>query len=188
MNSGVARAQQLGEGVPQAEWTWLLDRGLSPDPGALEALLAHAAGADGPLLLAGLVLDAVGRPVPWLLPRAPEDDPAAVVAAVVERTLPLRWCRLAHALVHREAVARHGAPDGVRFGPHASVEWSRRVLAVATGRFVPASVVRQPAGVPLRAAPTGPRAARGALRAVRAGAWTPAEGLRAAARDLRGGP
>ena len=184
---GLSRARAEGY-----EWVWVLDGPPIPAQDALERLLAAAHGPERPpLLLASLVLDAAGRPVERLLARADEAYRDRVFRSIQRRLIPIRRASLAGALVHRDAVARHGLPRPERYGVEAGAEWTSRIVRDvaghrdAAGYLVPTSVVvmadpgEGPSGLgALRALPA-------TMRMVAGGAWTWGESVKAIARLAR---
>jgi hypothetical protein len=169
------------------QWLWLISAGGTPRPDALDLLL-RATATDGerrPALVCGIVLDDAGRPVEEELPPVSHSDVAAVIRLCEHRLAPVRHATFANCLIERTAFERHGLPDS-RFGRHAAVEWTARVLGERPGLFCPASVVI----VGRRAADYGAgsrldhgessRLAAGmaTIRMVRSGAWTRGESAR----------
>lgn len=157
-----------------ADWIWVLAHGGAPRPDALSQLLDARDGAAA--LVAGAVVDAGRRIRAESVPAFRIERPD-VIALAGRGLLPMRHAPLAHCLVAAEALARHGFPDDVRFGPYAAAEWSARVLGEADGWFAPASVVEAdvPAGTDWRAL----------ARMLRGDAWTRGDRLAAVSRALR---
>ena len=162
-------------------WLWCLPPGLVPRAGALERLVAAVApdGEPPASIVAGLVLDDSGRPATDALPGFGPADVAEVLRLLAHEACPIRHAELAHCLVARDALERHGLPDAAAYGRHAGREWTARVLREEPGRFCATSVA-------VRA--TAPRPRRGAaalrdlgptVRAARARTWNRGESLRA---------
>jgi hypothetical protein len=173
------------EGLPDAaavaggELVWLLAPGARPRDGALEALLSAL--EDPRLVLAAGVVVGPDRMLRAELAGRPEPhDVEALLDAARDRTLPLRACPFANVLVRAEAFARTGLPDPAD-GAHADRIWTARLLAAERGRLVPASVVEL-------AGRAAPRDARSAVRALRAGAWTRSDAVRALIDGMRRSP
>lgn len=173
----LARAHAAG-----ASWIWVLEAGAVPRPDALERLVAAQAppGAAGATLIAGAVVDDAGRVRDAAVPGFRIERPD-VIELAGRGLLPIRHAPLAHCLVAREALTRHGFPDTARFGPYAAQEWSARVLRDADGYFDASSVVVSAAanGRP------GPRDAPALARMLRSGAWSRGDQLAALSRILR---
>ena len=172
-----------------ADWLWLLGAGARPRDDALERLLAavEPEGAARAALLAGLVVDDRGVPLDDSLQPVPRGDPAEAIRLLRQRLLPIRSAPFANCLVARDAFDRHGQPDIPRFGAHAPLEWSARVLRDEAGYLVPASEVVMPPPN----APAGRRAALAdllaTLRMLPTGAWTRGDAARALAAAAAGG-
>lgn len=126
-----------------AQWLWLIDCGVVPEPSALERLLAPLAAVPElptPVLLAGRVTAPDGRlhplSAPW--PRLTRKDVAVV--ACEHRLLSIRAARHGSVLVHRRAVERSGLPASRYLPGSDDLEWTARILKDAVGYLVPDSV------------------------------------------------
>jgi GT2 family glycosyltransferase len=135
-------ARGLGHAYEQAhEWFWLLDDDTFPDPDCLAALLDGARAAPRRAsILASVVRWKDGRlhPMnqPWLRLR-----PGGRVAESARAGLaPIRATTFVSALVHRDAVARHGLPPAGWFVWLDDIDFTARVLRDGEGYLVPASV------------------------------------------------
>ena len=176
-----ALRQAVGSG---AEWLWILGRGARPRDDALARLVAGIQNVGPPraALAAGAVLDDAGRVCDSQLGIEITAGIPETLRLVQLRMLPLRHTPLTHCLVARDMFLRHGFPDTRRFGSHASVEWTARVLREEPGYLVPASVVvlPEPAERPSRWAAlcTLPHT----VRTIRTGVWTTGESVRALVR------
>ena len=130
------------------EWFWLLDGSVTPQPAALEGLLAALGRVEllpEPLLLMSKVVTPEGSLDPFSLPIPQVLDPDVVVAVFDERLLPVRVARRGSLLVNRRGLERIGLPrlSSIFFGE--DLVWSARLLKEQPGVFAPASVaVRQP--------------------------------------------
>lgn len=154
-----------------APLVWLVAADVSPEQGALAALLEHAPGP-----AASLPVDSHGGPVEPLIGRVEEADPDAILDAVQRRRVPLRHIALTSLLVERDLVLDLAPPDPQRFGWYAGAEWTARLFARRRGMLVPASRVRVdgcPAGSPM-----------GLLRAARSAGWRRGETLRELGRTV----
>lgn len=130
-------AVRLGLEKASQEVVWVLDSRARPEPHALETLL------DSPSMPAfSLVVDGSREPVDAFAGRVDEGDAEAVLRAVQERRVPLRWIAPTSVLADREALLSVDAPDVGRFGGYAGIEWVVRLLrAGPPGFLVPASRV-----------------------------------------------
>jgi len=160
---------------------WLVRSGVVPASDALQRLVDARDGDDPPpAIVAGLVVDVRGAVVEDLLPRASEARTADVVRLARQRLMPIRNAPLGQVLVTRAALHAHGLPHGNRYGPHAFVEWSARVLASQPGLLTTRSLARVESLTPARYA--GALAELpAAARMARSGAWTQGEAARALA-------
>jgi hypothetical protein len=161
-----------------AEWLWLVDGDVVPEPDALAELLAavataERAGLPAPALVASRVLDAAGavdrRCAPWF----PLLDRAVVIAAAVEHLASLRLARWGSLLVHRGAVERHGPPRAAFAAGADDLEWTVRVLRDEAGYLAPRSVAR--VGAAGRPPIAGAREALGRARMLRSPGWVAQE-------------
>ncbi len=125
-----------------AQWLWLLDAGVVPDPRALEHLLAATAAADGlpaPVLVTSRVLTPDGSLDPSSQPVAEVGRSDLVVAAVGRHLLAVRVARRGSLLVHRRAFQQGPATAG-----HSRLEddlaWTAGLLRDELGLMAPASV------------------------------------------------
>jgi rhamnopyranosyl-N-acetylglucosaminyl-diphospho-decaprenol beta-1,3/1,4-galactofuranosyltransferase len=137
-HEGMKRAH--GEG---AEWMWLMDDDVIPEPGALEALLAAPetlASAATPTMLASKAVWRDGRVHPMNAPR-PARGVEALVDGAERGLMPLGSATFVSLLVHRGAVDRHGLPLKHFFVWSDDIEYTGRVLQRETGYLVPESVV-----------------------------------------------
>lgn len=164
-----AVAEAAGGG---ASWVWLVDGAVTPEPGALEALLALLPVLDAlgdPPLLAGKVVGADGRldralpPWPRLLARE-----VAIIGAE-HRVAALRAARYGSLLVHVRAVQRHGPPRVDFAGAGDDLEWTGRLLRDEPGYLVPSSVAVRRA--PPAGAGNGAALMRNRVRILRGDGW-----------------
>jgi GT2 family glycosyltransferase len=129
------------DGGGTQEWFWLLDDDTFADPDCLAALLDGARRAPAPpSVLSSVVRWRDGRlhPMnqPWLRVR-----PRARVAEAARAGLsPIRATTFVSALIHRDAVARHGLPPGGWFVWLDDIDFTGRVLRDGEGYIVPESV------------------------------------------------
>lgn len=156
-----------------AEWIWLLDAGAEPRPSALaEMLAALEARADlpAPALVAGKLVGPDGRIVPSRAPWPPLLDREVVIAAARHHLVSLRMARWGSMLVHRDVVARHGAPRA-DFAGADDLEWTARILKDDYGYLAPRSV----ADIVDAPGPGGAEDVRDRARMVRGTAWVAQE-------------
>ncbi len=158
-----------------ADWLWLLDAGVVPEPAALERLVApldDLFGLPPPALMASRVVHPDGRldraGAPWL----PLLDRDVVIAAAQHRLVSLRLARWGSLLVRRETLAEHGLPRADYAGGADDLEWTGRVLKDAHGYLAPDSVAVR--GTPARRT-IGPREVRDRLRMLRSPGWVAQE-------------
>lgn len=149
--SRAGRASAVGEalrapGPASADWVWLLDAGVIPEAGALEALLAPLESLGSltpPVLLAGRVLGRDGQldasAAPW--PRLTDKETA--VEAVAHRLVSIRAARHGSLLVSRAAVGEHAPPRADYVTEGDDLEWTGRLLRGARGYLVPRSVAHR---------------------------------------------
>lgn len=176
----VVVAASVGEALRSgAELLWWLEG--VPAPGALGRLLEVARSPGAPPVVTGLVVDGAGRPVDRLTPRGKQLDIEALLGSAAQRRLPVRYAELAHTLVARAAVERHGPPL-VRYGRYAAQEWTARILAGGSGWLVPASRATVEDD---RDPPGGVRDLPATLRMARTGVWSRGEVMRAFAALMR---
>jgi len=156
-----------------ADWLWLLDGAVEPDPEALERLLtplADLGDLPAPALLASRVLTPDGRMHPAHEPWIPLLDRVVVIAAARRRLTSLRLARWGSLLVSRAAIDEHGPPRADFADGADDLEWTARLLKEGEGHgyLVPGSV-----GVsdrPLRSRFSGAEA-RNRARMVRGTGW-----------------
>lgn len=135
-------------------WIWLLDEGVLPHPGALEAFLEaleRSHGLAAPALLAGQVVAPDGSLHAGSQPYPMVRDPDLVAEAFERRMAPVRLAPGGSLLVDARAF---GAVAGSGGDP---LLWSARLLVDRLGLLVPASVAVR-------------RSARGGVQE-RGGAW-----------------
>jgi rhamnopyranosyl-N-acetylglucosaminyl-diphospho-decaprenol beta-1,3/1,4-galactofuranosyltransferase len=178
-NRGIALARQHGH-----DWIWLMDDDTIPSPDALEQLLtAQQEAPTPPVVLASRVTWTDGTPHPMNQPWPKQDDPA-LLSAVATGMLPLRACSFVSALIHRDAVDRHGLPHAHYFIWNDDLEYTARILRKETGYWVPASHVEHRTARPVSSAgATGPRfyyAIRNRLFMLRSRSWSTLEKARLA--------
>ena len=123
----------------RASWFWLVDDSVTPEPRALEQLLAlldRWEKLPPPALLASKIVgpdgspDELSLPVPRML-----DDRNVVVAAFERHALPIRIARAGSLLVAGRAIASFGLlPAGQ------DLTWTARLLKHDLGLLVPASI------------------------------------------------
>lgn len=169
-----------------ADWLWLLERGVDPDEDALQRLVQsiEPSGEEVASVVAGTVLDRAGRPVEDHLPAVSYADNALVVRLVNQRLLPIRRAPFANCLIRRSCFDRYGLPDVGGFGPFAVSAWTATVFGAETGYFAPLSVVRLRDDVSRAARPGVLTTARYAVRMRRSGAWTRGDLVRTIVREF----
>jgi hypothetical protein len=166
-----------------ADWLWCLDPGARAGDGAQAALLAAAQDGGGRVaLVAGMVLDAGGRPAEWALPGAAYDDVSGVITLVERHLCPIRHAPLHNCLLDRAVLAGYGLPDVRTFGPYAGAHWTARALRDHRGLFCADAVATLG---PRDGPPGGPPLLGPTLRMARSGAWTRGESLHALAAVRR---
>jgi hypothetical protein len=168
-----------------AEWLWFLAEGARPREDALERLLAATEPVDSEsaTVVAGLLVDDDGDFLADSCQAAPRIDSKEAVRLVRQRLVPIRSAGFANCLVARVAFARHGLPDGSRYGRYAAEEWTARVLSEEAGYLAPESVVAVPAyAVPASRAAFSNLVAT--IRMLPTGTWTHGDAARALRRAL----
>src|SRR4051794_6052349 len=119
-----------------ADWFWLVDESVEPEPGALEALLAaleNLGPLPEPVLLASKVVRPGGDADPAFFPVPRVRDPDLTVDAFERHVVPIRLARGGSLLVHRRGLAAAGMR-------RRHLEWTARLLRREPGLLVPASV------------------------------------------------
>lgn len=155
-----------------ADWLWLLEAGVTPQPQALERLLASLADlADlrQPVLLASKVTTPSGQLHPDSAPWIPLLDRASVIAAARCHLASIRLARWGSLLVHRGALALHGLPREDYADGADDLEWTARLLRDGGGYLVPGSVAVR--DTPVRAPALSSREVRDRVRMVRGDGW-----------------
>src|SRR3954471_7200795 len=107
---GEGLAALLGTG---ADWFWLVDESVEPEPGALEALMAaleNLGSLPEPVLLASKVVDPDGAPDPAFFPVPRMRDVDEAAEAFERHVVPIRMARRGSLLVHRRGLADAGLP------------------------------------------------------------------------------
>ena len=122
----------------RAEWLWLLDGSVVPQPRALECLLAEleppGGGLRPPVLLTSRVVRPDGSLHPSSTPVPKGTDPDLAVAAVQRRTISVRVARSGSLLVRGDTLGPRPADGDYS-------RWSARLLKSEPGLLVPRSVV-----------------------------------------------
>lgn len=149
-----------------ADWLWLLDDGVVPEPSALEELLAplaEPADLPAPVLLSSKVVTPAGELDAERAPWIPLLDRDSVIVAATHRLAALRLARWGSLLVRRDALAEH-LPYADYAGGADDLEWTGRLLRDAPGYLVPRSVAvrRERGDDPLRQLHDRARMVRGA--------------------------
>jgi hypothetical protein len=145
-----------------ASWVWLLDSGVIPRPDALEAMLGVAAAASPmPALLTSRLLTPNGEVDPASDSVAEVHSGERVLAALQQRTVPLRVARRGSLLIRSDAAAQLDPEEAL----DRDLVWTARLLERELGVLVPSSVAVRlsPAGNPEA---VGVRTALGTLRAL----------------------
>jgi rhamnopyranosyl-N-acetylglucosaminyl-diphospho-decaprenol beta-1,3/1,4-galactofuranosyltransferase len=126
-----------------ADWIWLLDAGVVPQPDALDALLAPLDSMGtlvAPLVMSGKVMTEHGSvdaaAAPW--PRLTDKETA--IEAAAHRLVSIRAARHGSLLVHRSAIERYGLPRADYVTEGDDLEWTGRILKRERGYLVPRSV------------------------------------------------
>ena len=167
-----------------ADWFWVLEGAAVPRPEALADLIAAIrppGGEADAAVIAGLLVDAGGRPIDGQVPAGRERETEEVLRLARLRLLPIRRAGFGSTLVSGAALARHGLPSE-RYGAYAPLEWTARVLRESPGYLVPASLaVADPAPAPRADLDRLVAAAR----MTRTGTWTRGETARAFAALVR---
>lgn len=127
----------------RADWVWLLDGSVVPEPAALETLLG-ASGQWDELPVPGLLASKVVLPDGSLdkasLPVAQIRDPDVTVSSFERHLLSIRVARRGSLLVHRWALEAMDS-QWPKLTPFADdLEWSARLLKDRLGLLVPGSV------------------------------------------------
>lgn len=166
----------LAAGTQAADWLWLVEGGVVPEPSALAELLAPLA-ADGdlpaPALLSSKVLGPSGDMDEALAPWPPLLDRDVAIAAARHRLASLRMARWGSLLVRADAAEAHGPPRSAFSGGADDLEWTVRILRDAPGYLVPKSVARTPRRSPGLIG--RPREVRDRLRMLRGPGWVAQE-------------
>jgi hypothetical protein len=130
-----------------APWLWLLERGVVPEPSALEMLLdaAERIGASPePVLLASKLLTPDGTLDHASVPVAEVHTPGRLLSALEHRVAALRLARGGSLLVRGDALRVAGVVSA-KSAVERDLEWTARLLGHELGVLVPASVVVRPA-------------------------------------------
>lgn len=138
-HEGMKRAHAAG-----AEWLWLMDDDVIPEPDALEELLATPTRIEPlprPTILASKALWRDGQMHPMNFPGAEKRRLERLIEGAEHRLLPIRFATFVSLLVHRRAVDRHGLPLKHFFMWSDDIEYTGRVLLEEPGYLVPTSVV-----------------------------------------------
>jgi hypothetical protein len=139
-----------------APWLWLLDRGVVPEPRALETLLDAAeriAASSEPVLLASKLVTPGRTLDPTSVPVAEVHTPVRLLSALEHRVAALRLARSGSLLVRGDALREAGVVSATS-AVERDLEWTARLLGRELGVLVPASVVvRPPAAARPRARP-----------------------------------
>ena len=165
-----------------ADWIWLMDDDLLPEPGALEALLEGERALEGrppPLLLCSKVVWTDGRLHPMNEAKLKQEREAFVESCALG-LLPIRHATFASLLVHRRAVTAYGLPLEHFFIWSDDIEFTGRILKDGPhGYLVPGSVAVHKTKNPHTAVSEGgPRFyfhVRNITYMLRGSAWTPLE-------------
>jgi len=175
--SPAGRAAALTEALrlPEAaaaDWVWILDAGVAPEPDALAELLAPLDGLGSltaPSLLAGKVVGLDGALDAAAAPWQRLTDKETAVEATAHRLVSIRAARHGSLLVDAAAVRRHGAPRATYVTSGDDLEWTGRILKAERGYLVPASVAVRHA--PLAADDRGYLDVRNRVDMLRSGVW-----------------
>lgn len=162
-----------------AEWLWLLDGAVRPEPEALERMLAalgNLGDLEAPALVCSRVLARDGRLHPAHEPWISLLDRTVVIEAARRHLTSLRLARWGSLLVSRAAIEEHGPPRADFAGGADDLEWTSRLLKEGEGHgyLVPESVALS-TRPPHR--PFSGSEARNRARMVRGGAWIAQESV-----------
>jgi hypothetical protein len=128
---------------PKAEWLWLLDGGVIPEPAALERLFEALARLDTPsppVLLASKVVRPDGSLDPGSLPVPPVRELDFAVAACEQHLVAVRIARRGSLLVHKRGLEAAAPPRPGSLLRGGDLEWTARLLKHERGVLVPGSV------------------------------------------------
>ena len=138
-HEGMKRAHAAG-----AEWIWLLDDDVIPQPDALAELLAtpeRIRPLPQPTMLVSKALWRDGEMHPMNHPGPERRRMDRLIEGAEHGVVPLRFATFVSLLVHRGAVDRHGLPLKHFFMWSDDIEYTGRVLFEEPGYLVPTSVV-----------------------------------------------
>ena len=138
-HEGMKRAHAAG-----ADWMWLMDDDVIPEPDALAELLATPERIEPlphPTMLVSKALWRDGRMHPMNHPGPERRRIERMIEGAEHGLVPILFATFVSLLVHRGAVDRHGLPLKHFFIWSDDIEYTGRVLLEEPGYLVPTSVV-----------------------------------------------